>query len=90
MYDVSKGAVVRLTRSVAFELAGSNIRVIAVDPGPVPTNIFGPAPLSAESTIPLGRGAVADVLTPIMFPVTDAAPWITGQSLIVDGGCSLT
>ena len=90
MYDVSTGAVVRLSRSAAFELTGSDNRVIAVDPGPVPTNIFGPAPPSTGSTIPLRRGAVADVLAPIIFPASDAAPWITGQPLNVDGGCSLT
>ena len=90
MYDVSQGAVARLTGSAGFELAGSNIRIIAVYPGSGRANIFGPAPLSAGSTIPLGRGAVADVLAPIMFPAFDATPWITEQSLIVNGACSLT
>ena len=89
-YDVSKGAIVQLTRSAALELASANIRVNAVAPGPVPTNLYGGAPFEAGSELPLGSGTVADVVAPIMFLSSDAARWITGQSLIVDGGWSLT
>jgi dihydroanticapsin dehydrogenase len=90
-YDVSKGAVIQLTRSAALELSPADIRVNAVAPGPVPTNLYGtPFVESESSTIPLGRGTVADVVAPIMFLASDAARWVTGQTLIVDGGWSLS
>ena len=85
-YDTSKGAVVQMTRSAARELAAHRIRVNGVAPGPVPTNLYGTPPEQPEVPMPLGHGTVDDVVDAIMFLASDRARWITGQTLVVDGG----
>ena len=85
-YDSSKGAVVQMTRSAARELAPHRVRVNAVAPGPVPTNLFGTPPEQPEVPMPLGHGAIDDVVDAILFLASDRAKWITGQTLVVDGG----
>lgn len=85
-YDTSKGAVVQMTRSAARELAPHRIRVNGVAPGPVPTNLYGTPPEQPEVPMPLGHGTVDDVVDAIVFLASDRARWITGQTLVVDGG----
>lgn len=85
-YDTSKGAVVQMTRSAARELAPHRVRVNAVAPGPVPTNLYGTPPEQPEVPMPLGHGTVDDVVDSILFLASDRARWITGQTLVVDGG----
>ena len=88
-YDTSKGAVVQMTRSAAREPAPHGVRVNAVAPGPVPTNLYGTPPAQPVIPMPLGHGAVADVVDSIVFLASDRARWITVQTLVVDSGWSL-
>ncbi|MCY4622339.1 MAG: SDR family NAD(P)-dependent oxidoreductase [bacterium] len=85
-YDTSKGAVIQMTRSAARELAPQGVRVNGVAPGPVPTNLYGTPPEQPEVPMPLGHGTVGDVVDAILFLASGKARWITGQTLVVDGG----
>lgn len=96
-YAAAKSALIGCTRVWALELAPFNITVNAVAPGPIETEMFRkvyPANSEAEkeliSHIPLGRvGKTDEVAALIEFIVSEAAGFITGQTLCVDGGGSL-
>jgi NAD(P)-dependent dehydrogenase (short-subunit alcohol dehydrogenase family) len=93
-YDASKGGLRMLTRSLALELAPA-IRVNAVAPGLVMTNLGGGVPDEyrerLEQTIPLGRAGEPDeIAQAIAFLCSDAASYITGSMLVIDGGMLLT
>ena len=85
-YDTSKGAVIQMTRSAARELAPHGVRVNGVAPGPVPTNLYGTPPEQPEVPMPLGHGTVDDVVDAVLFLASGKSRWITGQTLVVDGG----
>ena len=97
-YESSKAAVDALTRWAAIELAGHDIRVNAVAPGPVLTEMMAvgmpegsPRRQAWEGRIPLGTLAtVDDVAAATVFLASDAAAHVTGTSLPVDGGQLLT
>ncbi|MGA9275489.1 SDR family NAD(P)-dependent oxidoreductase [Ilumatobacter sp.] len=95
-YAVAKAGVDSLTRTMSTELASRGIRVNGVAPGPVPTEVFMeffgasdediPA-LGKKLGIPLGRlGTPDDVANAVVFLASDAASWVTGQTLLVNGG----
>jgi len=89
-YVASKGAVVGLTRTLARELGPSQIRVNAIAPGFIPTQasqgMLGEAQYDT-STTPLGRvGQPADLLGALAFLVSDESSFVTGQTLLVNGG----
>jgi NAD(P)-dependent dehydrogenase (short-subunit alcohol dehydrogenase family) len=89
-YNVTKAAVVHLTRHLAFELA-PKVRVNALAPGLVKTDLaralWEPAEEAIAAHLPLRRlGEPDDVATAALFLASDAASWITGQTLVVDGG----
>jgi NAD(P)-dependent dehydrogenase (short-subunit alcohol dehydrogenase family) len=95
-YCVSKAGVEMLTRCAADELGGHGIRVNALRPGLVPTDLAAPlashprARANYESLMPLGRlGTVEDIAAAAAFLLSDAASWITGQVFAVDGGHTL-
>jgi 3-oxoacyl-[acyl-carrier protein] reductase len=97
-YASSKGGVLMLTRNAALDLAPYGIRVNAILPGGVLTegalkNFPDPETAKAAATerVPLGRYAMpADIAGVTRFLVSEAASFITGQGLIVDGGRTLT
>ena len=90
-YAASKAGIIGLTKSLAKEVATRGIRVNAVAPGFVETDMT--ADLSNEirekaiEAIPLGRmGATQDIAKAVSFLASDEAAYITGQTLVVDGG----
>jgi 3-oxoacyl-[acyl-carrier protein] reductase len=92
VYPVSKAGVTMLTRRVAWELARFNIRVNAIAPGQILTEMnsaYGhPEEEKRRSTkIPLGRmGRPEDIADVAVFLASDASSYMTGQTLVVDGG----
>jgi 3-oxoacyl-[acyl-carrier protein] reductase len=93
-YSASKAGVIGLTRTVARELASRNITVNAVAPGFIATDMT--AALGEEiieqvrKEIPLGRmGDPQDVADAVLFLASDAASFITGHVLTVDGGLTV-
>lgn len=92
-YNVTKAAVIHLTRQLAFELA-PNVRVNAIAPGLVKTHLaralWENAEEAIEARLPLRRlGKPDDVATAALFLASDAASWITGQTMVVDGGAMI-
>jgi NAD(P)-dependent dehydrogenase (short-subunit alcohol dehydrogenase family) len=96
-YAASKGALVALSKSLAMELASENIRVNCVAPGHVRTEMAEKAEdlLSAEQIAaiedmhPLGLGEPVDVANSVAFLLADTSRWMTGQTLIIDGGYTI-
>jgi NAD(P)-dependent dehydrogenase (short-subunit alcohol dehydrogenase family) len=92
-YAASKAGVNGLTRALALELAPAGVRVNAVGPGPSATPMTQVARDDPQrrarllASIPLGRfGEADDVAACIRFLLSDAAAFVTGQILCVDGG----
>jgi NAD(P)-dependent dehydrogenase (short-subunit alcohol dehydrogenase family) len=97
-YTASKAAVVNLTRSLAIDYARSGIRVNCVCPGWVDTGFNNPqfehdglseADIETliERTVPMGRqGLPEEMAAAVAFLASDDASYITGQTLVVDGG----
>jgi NAD(P)-dependent dehydrogenase (short-subunit alcohol dehydrogenase family) len=94
-YAAAKGAIASLTKTLALELAAAGISVNAVAPGAVETPINARAYTDEvrrtyEERIPLGRiGTPEEVADVIVFLASDAARYVTGQELIVDGGLTI-
>ncbi len=93
-YSASKAGVIGLTRTIACELAGRNITINAVAPGFIATDMT--AALGEEvlqkvrEQIPLGHlGDPQDVADAVLFLASDAASFITGHILTVDGGLTV-
>jgi NAD(P)-dependent dehydrogenase (short-subunit alcohol dehydrogenase family) len=90
-YVASKHAVMGLTRSAALDYAKQDIRINAVNPGLIATAMIDR--LSSGSTddfasmVPMGRmGQAAEIAQAVVFLCSDAASYITGQPLVIDGG----
>ncbi len=100
-YCVSKAGVDQLTRCAALELAPKGVRVNAVNPGVVVTEIHRRGGMGEEkyegflehskTTHPLGRvGSAEEVAELILFLASDRAAWITGATYSIDGGRAQT
>lgn len=98
-YSLTKGAINSFTKSLAFELGKTGIRINAIAPGSIKTNLFADYfnSLSEESKLdfqemikqiyPLQKiGEVEDVAEMAVFLASDKAKWITGNIIPVDGG----
>ena len=91
VYAASKAAVIGLTTSAAKELAPKNIRVNAIAPGFIETDMTAALPpekyAERMDSIALGRiGTPQDVANAVLFLVSDLSSYVTGQVLGVDGG----
>ena len=90
-YAASKGGLIALTKSLAKEMAPRGIRVNAVAPGFIATEMTNKIPEKLREemvrSIPLGRmGETDDVAAVVSFLTSPAAGYITGQVIVVDGG----
>jgi NAD(P)-dependent dehydrogenase (short-subunit alcohol dehydrogenase family) len=100
-YCSSKAALDHLTRAAALDLAPKGVRVNAVNPGVVVTNLHKRGGMDdtryaaflehAKSTHPLGRAGSADEIADLIaFLLSEKAGWITGETIAIDGGRHLT
>ena len=100
-YAVSKAAIDQLTRVAALDLASHGVRVNAVNPGVVVTNLHRRGGMDetkyaeflekSKTTHPLGRaGTPEEIADLIAFLLSPASAWITGDTISVDGGRHLT
>lgn len=94
VYSATKGAVNSMTQTMAKELARKNIRVNAVCPGFVKTEMIEQIPEEKKKEylkeVPLGRFAdVEEVASLVSFLCSDESKYITGQAIVLDGGLSL-
>ena len=92
-YAASKSAINGLARSMALELAGINIRVNAIAPGPIATGMTAETRANKDKSnallerIPLGRfGTAKEIANLAAFLISDASSFITGQVVVADGG----
>ena len=89
-YNVTKAAVIHLTRQLAYELAPS-VRVNAIAPGLVKTDfarsLWEPLEEAVASRLPRRRlGVPEDIAAAALFLASDASEWMTGHTLVIDGG----
>ena len=100
-YCVSKAAVDQLTRCAALDLAPKGVRVNAVNPGVVVTNLHRRGGMDpgryadflerSKTTHPLGRpGTPEEIADLIAFLASSESGWITGETIAIDGGRHLT
>ena len=93
-YNVSKGGINQLTRAMALALADKGIRVNAVAPGTIATELAAKAVLTSDeakakimSRTPMKRlGEPSEIADTVAFLASDAASYITGEIVVVDGG----
>jgi len=93
-YVASKGGLTALTRELAAKWARHGIRVNAIAPGYFPSRmterIWERVQIRAEQQVPMGRGGQEDELKGVaLFLASDASNYITGQTIVVDGGTTL-
>lgn len=93
-YAASKAGLIGLTKALAKELGGRGVTVNLVAPGFITTDMTADLPEgvqdSVRQSIPLGRfGSAQDVAAAVQFLCSDAASYITGQVLMVDGGMAM-
>lgn len=94
IYSAGKAAIIGLTRTLALELVRDGIRVNAVAPGLVHTEMIGdlidampPEYMDKmETKHPLGLGKPRDVAHAVAFLLADTGRWVTGATLVIDGG----
>lgn len=94
VYSATKGAVNAMTRTMAKELAPYGIRVNAVAPGFIGTEMLDAVPEVKRgeyiNAIPMGRfGSPEEVANMVSILASDACSYMTGQTIVLDGGLSL-
>ena len=96
MYSASKGAISAFIQNAALELSAQRIRVNAVCPGTVDTPLIHSGGITDEQLsedakkYPLGYGQPEDIALGIAYLLSDAAKWVTGTNVIIDGGLSVS
>lgn len=94
LYSMTKGALVSAVRSLAAEFAKRNIRFNAISPGAILTPINANLPHMADPELRkqleekhlLGLGETTDIAYASIYLLSDAARWVTGTNMVVDGG----
>jgi NAD(P)-dependent dehydrogenase (short-subunit alcohol dehydrogenase family) len=96
LYSGSKGALNGIAKGMAIELASKQIRVNCVTPGMIKTSILNDGIITNEQLeedakrYPLGRyGKPEEVAYAVVYLLSDAATWVTGSNLLIDGGYTL-
>ncbi len=96
VYSATKGGISSFSKVLALELAVSKIRVNSIQPAMVRTELIDHGPLTDEDyekderRYPLGRyGKPEDIAPAVIYLLSDAAVWVTGTDLVIDGGVSL-
>lgn len=96
IYSATKGALNGFIKTAALELGQRGIRINAVCPGMTDTNILSSGAISEEQyqedikRYPLGRhGKPIDIALGIVYLLSDASAWVTGSSLVIDGGMTI-
>jgi NAD(P)-dependent dehydrogenase (short-subunit alcohol dehydrogenase family) len=96
MYSASKGAINGIMKNMALDLGAKGIRVNSVNPGMVETHIFDAGAITSEQLeedkkrYPLKRyGKPEEVAYAVIYLLSDASSWVTGSSLVIDGGFTL-
>ena len=92
-YNATKAAMIHLTRQLAYEL-GPQVRVNAIAPGLIKTElaraVWEPREPILTAKLPLRRlGTPEDVANAALFLASDASSWMTGQTLVLDGGATV-
>lgn len=97
MYSASKGALNGLVKGIALDLSIKGIRVNSIIPGMIETPLLNESLISSEQMeedkkrYPLKRyGRPEEVAYGVIYLLSDAASWITGSNLLIDGGFTLT
>ncbi|MBK0378210.1 SDR family NAD(P)-dependent oxidoreductase [Mucilaginibacter segetis] len=92
MYSASKGAMNAIQKVIAIELAPQKIRVNNISPGMIRTALIDDDTFTDEQMkedekkYPLGYGEPADVANGAVYLLSDASKWVTGSTLVIDGG----
>lgn len=94
LYGMTKGALIAGARALACEFADRKVRVNTISPGAIltPINVNAPYMQDAEARATLeakhllGLGETSDISYGVIYLLSDASRWITGQNLIIDGG----
>lgn len=96
VYSATKGGIQSFSKVLAMELAPKQIRVNTIQPGMVRTGFVGKSVLSAddyaadEHKYPLGRyGKPEEIALAAVYLLSDASVWMTGSTIVIDGGISL-
>jgi len=96
IYSASKGAINGVMKNMALDLASKSIRVNSVNPGMIDTHIFNGGLIDSEQLkedvkrYPLKRyGKPEEVAYAVVYLLSDVAQWVTGTSLLIDGGYTL-
>ena len=95
IYAASKGAINSFSKVLALELATQRITSNCIQPGFVPSNMLSGGVLTDEQLqeekkkYPLGFGEPSDIANGIIYLLSDAAKWVTGSVLTIDGGVTL-
>lgn len=96
LYGASKAALNGFVKSIALEVAPRGIRVNTINPGITETNIYQNTSISHEQLeeekkrYPLKRfGKPEEIAYAVIYLLSDSTQWMTGTSLLIDGGCSL-
>jgi NAD(P)-dependent dehydrogenase (short-subunit alcohol dehydrogenase family) len=97
VYGMTKAAIISMTKTLAVELAGSKIRVNAIAPGFVETKFAGAVLQNPEllakvnERTPLGRpGVPEEIAGGAVYLASDASSYLTGQTLVIDGGMTVS